>query len=97
MVTETVTTKAEDKALKRVSDSHQEGRAFDVSTRGWNDWGIQEFMSSFESKYKALGAIGHKDGKPVLIVRHDTGRGDHFHIQINKKYAVSGLDPLKAG
>lgn len=88
IVTETLTTFDEDSALKRMSATHREGRAFDVSTRGWSETKIQEFIAIFGQKYNAIAALNPKDGKPQLIVRHDTGRGDHFHIQINKKFMV---------
>lgn len=87
-IAETVTTAAEDKSLNRVSDSHAQGRAFDLSTRGWDEDSIARFIEEFTRRYGALAAIGGS-GNPALIVRHDTGRGDHFHIQINKKYAIA--------
>lgn len=86
-ISETVTSPEEDKALNRVSDSHSEGRAFDLSTRGWDEESIAKFIEEFNRRYGSLAAIGGS-GKPALIVRHDTGRGDHFHVQINKKYAI---------
>jgi hypothetical protein len=86
-ITETVTTAAEDKALNRVSDSHAEGRAFDMSTRGWDEESIAKFTEEFSKRYGAIAAFG-KSGNPALIVRHDSGRGDHFHIQIAKKFQV---------
>jgi len=87
-IAETVTTPSEDKALNRVSDSHAQGRAFDLSTRGWDEESIAKFIEEFNRRYGSLAAIG-SSGNPALIVRHDTGRGDHFHIQINRKYAVT--------
>jgi hypothetical protein len=86
-ITETFTSKEEDAALKRVSTAHAEGRAFDVSTRGWTETQIKAFSDEFTAKYGSYGAIGGS-GKPTLIVRHDTGRGDHFHVQVSRKYSV---------
>lgn len=90
-VTETLTTEEEDSKLKRVSKSHQEGRAFDLSTRGWTEDQIKLFTEEFSKKYASLAATG-SSGSPALIVRHDTGRGDHFHVQINRKWAL--LNPM---
>lgn len=87
-IAETVTTPSEDKALNRVSDSHAQGRAFDLSTRGWDEDSIAKFIEEFNRRYGSLAAIGGS-GNPALIVRHDTGHGDHFHFQINRKYAVT--------
>lgn len=86
-ITETFTSKDEDAALGRVSTSHAEGRAFDISTRGWSEMQIKVFMDEFVAKYGSYGAIGGS-GKPTLIVRHDTGRGDHFHVQVSRKFSV---------
>ena len=86
-ITETFTSKEEDQALNRVSSSHAEGRAFDLSTRGWTEDQIKVFINDFDKKYGTYGAIG-QSGLPALIVRHDTGRGDHFHVQVSRKYSV---------
>lgn len=88
IVTETYTTLDEDQAVKRVSITHREGRAFDIRTRGWNDQQINKFRDYFNDKYLSLGAIGISTGKPILIVHHDTGSGPHFHIQFNKNFTV---------
>lgn len=86
-ITETLTSKEEDELLNRVSTSHQEGRAFDISTRGWTEDQIKVFTDDFNKKYGSFGALG-QSGKVTLIVRHDTGRGDHFHVQVSRKYSV---------
>lgn len=89
LVTETFTTYEEDKRLSRVSPSHREGRAFDVSTRDWTEEKIKKFMDYFGTKYAKIAALAGNPVKPQLIVRHDTGAGDHFHVQINKVFAVA--------
>jgi hypothetical protein len=86
--TETVSTMLEDEALKRVSSSHREGRAFDISTRGWPDGLALEAIEYLVSKHGHLGAISRGSGKPTLVVHHDAGTGPHLHVQINKQYAV---------
>lgn len=92
VITETVTTAEEDKRLSRVSSTHREGRAFDVSTRGWKKAEIDEFMAHFDQKFLHVAAIGAKSGKAELIVHHDSGHGEHFHVQIGKVFAIR--DPL---
>lgn len=86
-ITETVTTAAEDQKLKRVSRSHAQGRAFDLSTRGWDKDSIALFIKEFSAKYSDVAATGGS-GKPALIVHHDAGHGDHFHVQISAKYSI---------
>lgn len=88
LVTETVTTAEEDNALDRVSASHRECRAFDLSVRGWSALAVESFRTHFTAKYGSLGAIGKESGEPRLLVYHNTGRGLHFHVQLNRSYAL---------
>lgn len=87
LITETVTTKFEDEQLKRVSDSHRTGRAFDVSIKEWSEQFIGDFCEKFENDFKAIAATT-KNGEKKLIVRHDSGHGDHLHVQLNRQFAV---------
>lgn len=88
IITETLTTEEEDKLLKRVSRTHREGRAFDISDRNWRAYNITEFVSFFNHKYKEIAAVT-TSGAPALVVHHDAGTGTHFHIQINSQYAIN--------
>lgn len=87
VITETFTTLDEDLALKRTSSTHREGRAFDMSTAGWPKASIDQFIEIFSKKYSGLAALG-ASGQPVLILHHDSGFGDHFHVQIARAYSI---------
>ena len=87
MVTETVTTLQEDIKLARVSASHRENRAIDISLKGWSEEFIAEFIKEFESIYMFAAPLGKQSGKPSLIVRHNVGYGDHLHVQVAHVYA----------
>lgn len=65
------------------SDTHQTGRAFDLSVKGWSNDDIEEFTLYFTQNFGKLGAI--VDGSPRLIVHHNIGLGDHLHIQVRRK------------
>jgi len=86
-VTETVTMPEEDKALGRKSTSHQEGRAFDLRTRDWNADQLAQFIGYFNAKYESLGALNSK-GEVKFIVYHNSGHGDHFHVQFNRSFST---------
>jgi len=88
VITETVTTLAQDKKLKRVSSSHREKRSFDSSLRGWEESEIKTFIAHFSEKYKDIAAISGSTFKPRLIVRHNSGAGDHMHFQIHSKFTI---------
>lgn len=87
MVTETVTTLQEDIRLARVSATHRECRAFDVSVKNWSDEFRIEFMKEFDSIYSFAAPVGKQSGKPALLVYHDSGHGAHIHVQVAHVYA----------
>ena len=84
-VTSTVTTIDEDRRLGRTSITHRTARAFDLSVRGWDHLEIRDFMNYFSRKYHSYAAV-NTSGEPALIVYHNSGHGDHFHIQIHSRY-----------
>lgn len=86
-VTETVSTLEEDKELERVSTTHLESRAFDLSVRGWNREQIEECVRVFSMKYRHMGAVGG-DGNPRPVYYHNAGTGYHLHFQLHRRYAI---------
>lgn len=88
VITETVTTLKEDAQIGRKSVTHREGRAFDLRTRDWPRELIKEFETHFNAKFGRMGAVGQLTLQPTLLVWHDVGHGEHFHIQLSKTYAM---------
>lgn len=85
--TETWTTKEEDLELKRVSDTHRTGRAFDIRTKDLTPEFVEEFKEHFTELYNSrMGAI--VKGSPSLIVHKPHGTGPHLHVQIRRDYHV---------
>lgn len=87
VISDAVSSQEEDEALKRVSSTHREGRAFDVSTRGWSKESIDECVRVMGFKYRHLAALG-QDGNPRLVYFHNAGTGDHLHFQVAKRFAM---------
>lgn len=83
VITSARTTVEEDKALSRTSKTHREGRAIDVSVRGWSSQDINDFSSYFNKLYRDVAAIT-KARVPRLVVWHNNGNGEHLHIQIRR-------------
>lgn len=77
----------EDQALERVSATHREGRAFDVSVKGWTKEQIDDCVITFSQRWRHLAAIG-EDGNPKLVYLHDAGTGFHLHFQVHRRYAM---------
>lgn len=81
VVTSTIRTHEENKAIGSVSRTHVEGRAADIRSRNFDNIAIKEFIKFFNHKYEDIAAISRSDGKPRLVVYHDSGNGSHFHVQ----------------
>jgi hypothetical protein len=92
VVTDSVSTAAEDRELERVSDEHRQGRAFDIRIHDWPKSEADSFIMSFEKKFISRAAVSKVTGHPRLIFRHDNGHGDHLHVQVARLYALK--DPL---
>lgn len=98
LVTETVTTEEEDSALQRVSRSHFERRAFDISVRDWAQTDGDLFIEHFNFKYQDVAAVSKASGKPTLVVDERAQKTDasgkvlrspHLHVQIHKRFAFT--------
>lgn len=87
LITETFTTEAEDRRVNRQHACHREGRAFDVSIRGWHVNDMKKFEEFFEKKWGHLGALSTLSGNKNLVELHK-GTALHFHVQVAKTYAV---------
>lgn len=82
-ITETVSTIHDDKLLKRVSDTHRTGRAFDVRTREWSMEFCVELCSHFNKKYSEFSAINKSGEKRLMVLK-----SDHIHVQIARIHSV---------
>lgn len=64
------------------SETHQTGRAIDLSVKGWSQTHIENLAAYINLKYQAIGAISASDGKSRACYYHNNGNGWHFHIQV---------------
>jgi len=67
----------------RKTSTHIEGRAIDISARGWSDLHISRIVYKINSTYRDYGT-GPVNKIKQAIVFHDAGSGKHFHLQVNK-------------
>lgn len=65
-----------------ISNTHPEGRAIDISTRGWTEQEITSCLFYLDSKVGHLGAYSSRSGKQHVAIHHDSGLGPHFHLQV---------------
>ena len=84
VVTETISTEKEDKAVNRKHKTHQDGRAFDFSIRGWTTDDMTDYFIDMNERYGHLGAVSKSTGKRSLVVFHGKGENLHGHVQVGR-------------
>lgn len=89
-LTATVSTIAEDKELKRVSDTHRSRRAFDVRVKDLSETHIAELCAEFRKRYNKYGAVVNNHRS--LIVYKPHGSGPHLHVQLDRKFSLPPID-----
>lgn len=75
--------------LKVTSSTHEEGRAIDISVKGWTDTHIHRFVYLFNRDYHEIAAISSSDLKPRAAVYHNSGYGNHIHLQVRPNAPVN--------
>jgi hypothetical protein len=98
-ITDAKTTLKEDEALNRVSSSHREGRAIDISVNGWDKQKVSDFCLYFSNKYHLMGAVSLSDNIRRFIVWRKHGSGAHIHTQLGHDVIIKYKDkyPLYKG
>ena len=67
----------------RVSTTHKEGRAIDISVRGWSKFDIETVCDKINEKYESIAAISYSDMIPRACVYHE-GTAYHIHLQVRR-------------
>lgn len=90
VITQTVTTKEIDKKLNRKSPAHREGRAIDVRSKNLTKAQIDDLIEYLNNswKYKKYRYMS-KSGVKRLAYHHNNGNGEHIHISIHSKFALT--------
>lgn len=70
--------------IRTASTTHEEGRAIDISVKGWDAKDIQGLISVMEYHHSNISAISASTLKPRPVVWHDSGYGDHLHLQVKR-------------
>jgi hypothetical protein len=89
-ITSTISTPSEDSSLQRVSSSHLQHRALDISAKNLSHSDIQKMMDYIHKKdaYKKYHYLSNSGIKRLLLF-HNNGNGDHFHLAIHARYAIT--------
>ncbi len=67
------------------STTHEQGRALDVSIKGWKTKDIEDIEKLMLHNHKGIAAISAKDNKPRPVVFHNyMNQGNHIHIQVRR-------------
>ena len=81
-----IITRAIDEMIPGVSKTniHADGRAVDVSIKGWTADNIDDFIHDSNKEFAdKIGAISATDGKAKFCVYH-CGVGYHIHLQVRR-------------
>lgn len=73
--------------IKPSSTTHSEGRAVDISVRGWDLSEIEQFVKYLNSGQPfthQVAAISASDFQPRAAIYHDAGYGAHIHLQVRR-------------
>lgn len=70
--------------VKAKSSTHEDGRAFDVSLKGWSAFDIDDCVSYFNTYYRNIAAISSRDQKERAAVYGDPLHLDHIHFQVRR-------------
>jgi len=71
--------------VKAVSNTHETGRAFDISVRGWTEQSIHRFCFIMNRNYRDIAAISASTGLERAAVYHD----NHIHLQVKMGVSVN--------
>lgn len=80
VVTSIIRSPEENARLAASSKTHVEGRALDISVKGWSDQDLSELEAEINLLFKQYGAISYKTGRSRPIVIHN-GTAPHIHLQ----------------
>ena len=70
--------------VEAVSKTHETGRAFDLSIKGWTKTHIHKYCFFMNSNYSDWGAIGKTSGKSIVALYHN----NHIHVQCRPNCSV---------
>jgi len=71
--------------VRAKTKTHSEGRAFDLSVKGWGDVQIHRFVFMMNNDYRDIAAVSASDGNPRAAVYHEyNGQGSHIHLQVKR-------------
>lgn len=82
-----VITRCIDEMIPGVSKTniHADGRAVDVSIKGFDTDALDDLVSDSNKKFsESIGAFSISDGISRFCVLHDAGAGAHLHFQVRK-------------
>lgn len=66
------------------STTHQEGRAIDISVKGWLAHEIESLANHLNGRFAKTIGTAPAGKAPVACYFHNSGQGDHFHLQVRR-------------
>jgi len=80
--------KSDRDGIESASTTHEEGRAIDISVKGWSTLHIERFVYLTNLHYADIAAISASDYKPRAAVYHE-GTAYHIHLQVKNDARIN--------
>jgi len=87
VITQTISTPEEDKALGRVSDAHRTARAIDVSVKGMDKTQIYDLCNYINTRWVYKKYHYMSNNGAYRLAYYHVGSAPHIHLAIHKKFA----------
>lgn len=85
IITETVTTLKDDRAVGRKHDQHRRGVAFDLRVKDWSGEQIDALELELDKRFRFLAYVT-ASGTQDIAFCHGEGDNLHFHVAVNARY-----------
>lgn len=73
-------------SILREDGIHADGRAFDLRSRSWPDYHIENIQKEMKKRFSKIAAIGRDSGLPEPCIYHKVDDDEyHFHFQCKRR------------
>lgn len=82
-----IVTSVFEEIFERSTETHKEGRAVDVSVKGFGPKDIGDCIDYLNKNVGHLGAYSSSDNKQRVAIYHNVGFGNHLHLQVSRNFS----------
>ena len=86
-----VTSILDEAGISRKSSTHKTGRAVDIRTRDFPE-GVAKKLTDWVNETFSTGAYFEADHAMKVAINHNSGYGDHIHIQVAARPLIINVE-----